>query len=285
MKITHGGQMDYTSAGLQHRPGAPTFKLLILGEENTPANFNLMLARQESFYSPRHHHNFEQFRYAYKGDISLGEGKAWLLREGELAYFPEGAWYGPQNDGEGVREVLVLQFGGPSHHGYLSFRQLRDIQAEMTEKGAGVFGGGKFTPAGEETQPIDGYEALWQFHNSQKLQYPVSRYRHPVLITPEAFEWQTIHPLGDGHAKIRPLGVFSDGSVAANQIRIDCGLVQVTGKKGTQLLFFSKGAAEVDGHKCREQSAIRLDPGEETVVSVGVEGAEILQFVLPDFEK
>ena len=121
MKVTHGAEMAYSSVGLTHRQGGPTFKLLLLGEDNTPAKYNLMLARQEPFHSPRPRHNVEQFRYAYKADITLGKSEAWTLREGELAYFPEGTWYGPQDDGEGVREVLVLQFGGPSRQWYLSF--------------------------------------------------------------------------------------------------------------------------------------------------------------------
>lgn len=82
MKIVHGADISYTSTGLKHRPGAPLFKFLLLGEENTLSNFFLTLAQQGSFYSPRHHHNFEQFRYAYKGDITLGDGQDWLLREG-----------------------------------------------------------------------------------------------------------------------------------------------------------------------------------------------------------
>jgi quercetin dioxygenase-like cupin family protein len=284
MKVTHGAEMEYTGVGLKHREGAPTFKLLMLGEDNTPGNFNLMLGKQEKFYSPRHHHNFEQFRYAYKGDVSIGEGNDWLLREGELAYFPEGAWYGPQDDGEGVREVLVLQFGGPSRQGYLSFKQLKDIQTEMTEKGAGTFKGGKFTPAGEDGEQIDGYEALWQFQNGRKLEYPTSRYRHPLMMKPDAFDWQ-IDTLGDGNAKVRHLGVFSDGNVAANQVRIENGRFQVTKSNAIQLLFVSKGAAEVGGQKCQEQSAIQVDVGEEVTVSAAAPGAEILHFVLPSFEQ
>jgi hypothetical protein len=72
MKLVHGGDMNYTSSGLQHRLGAPLFNYVLLGQEDTQSNFLLTLARQESFYSARHHHNFEQFHFAYKGDISLG---------------------------------------------------------------------------------------------------------------------------------------------------------------------------------------------------------------------
>lgn len=286
MKVTHGAAMAYESVGLKHRQGAPTFKLLLLGEEDTPGNFNLMLARQETFYSPRHHHNFEQFRFAYKGDITLGEGEDWLLREGQLAYFPEGGWYGPQSDPDGPKEVMVLQFGGPSRQGYLSYEQLRKIQEEMMAKGSGTFQGGKFTPAGEGNGkgPIDGYEALWQHQNGRPMQYPVPRYRHPLLIDPAAFDWRQSNLEGNNHAWVRPLGTFSDGTVAVNHWRTDSdGRLKLAGQRAIQLLFFVKGTAELGGQTCREQSAVQLDPGEEAVISAGADGFEILHFTLPEF--
>lgn len=286
MRVAHGAEMAYASVGLKHRQGAPTFKLLLLGEEDTPGNFNLMLARQETFYSPRHHHNFEQFRFAYKGDITLGEGVDWLLRQGQLAYFPEGGWYGPQSDPDGPKEVVVLQFGGPSRQGYLSFEQLRKIQEEMTAKGSGTFQGGKFTPAGEGNgkQPIDGYEALWQHQNGRPMQYPVPRYRHPLLVDPAAFDWRQSDLEGNNHAWIKALGTFSDGTVAANHWRIDSdGCLKLAGRKAIQLLFFVNGRAEVGGQICREQSAVQLHPGEEAVIAAGAGGFEILHFTLPEF--
>ena len=39
------------------------------------------------------------------------------VKEGEVAYYPEGAYYGPEvSDKESV--VLALQFGGPSGQGF-----------------------------------------------------------------------------------------------------------------------------------------------------------------------
>ena len=182
-----------------------------------------------------------------------------------------------------MREVLVLQFEGPSKQGFLSFKQLHDTQEEMIKQGAGTFQGGKFVPAREGQESIVAFEALWQFRNGRKIQYPVGRYRHPLLITPEAFDWQTFDLEGDGKAETRPVGVFSDGCVAANLIKLDSGSVKVTRKEAIQLLFFSKGSGRVSGQECYEQSVLQLDAGEEAMLDAGVDGAELIHFVLPRF--
>lgn len=293
MKVVHGAEIPYTSSGLKHRPGAPLFKYLLLGEENTLSNYFLTLARQESFYSPRHHHNFEQFRYAYKGDITLGEGDDWLLREGQVAYFPEGAWYGPQNDGDDVKEVLVLQFGGPSGQGYLSYAQLRSIQDEMNEKNVGRFEGGKFISADDPDRAIDGYEALWEYKNGRKLEYPVARYRHPLLLDTEVFPWRKIvdysgsDRTGSGSGSVgdeKPLGVFSDGSVSVRFVRVENGTLKLPSKDAIQLLFVCSGSGKVNEQDVREQSTVELLPGERPSLSAGEgEGMILLHFTLPSF--
>ncbi|EXJ56171.1 hypothetical protein A1O7_09102 [Cladophialophora yegresii CBS 114405] len=281
MKVVHGAEMSYTSSGLKHRPGAPLFKFLLLGEENTPDNFLLMLARQERFYSPRHHHNFEQFRYAYKGDITLGEGEDWLLKEGEVAYFPEGAWYGPQNDGDAVKEVLVLQFGGPSGQGFLSFGQLKAIQDGMDAQGLGKFEGGKFVPASDPSKAIDGYEALWENKHSRKLEYPVARYKHPLLIDSQAFSWRKLDQEARGNVLVKPLGVFSDGCVSAQFLRAEKGGLRLPEKQAIQLLFVRSGTAMVNGMEVREQSAAQLMVGEGAEIAADDTAVEILHFTLP----
>ncbi|KAJ9619724.1 hypothetical protein H2204_012592 [Knufia peltigerae] len=284
MKLVHGSDMEYTSSGLKHRPGAPLFKYLLLGEEDSPSNFFLMLARQEAFYSPRHHHNFEQFRFAYKGDITLGEGDDWILREGEVAYFPEGSWYGPQNDGDAVKEVLVLQFGGPSGQGYLSYAQLKSVQEEMNVKGIGRFEGGKFIPKEDPSKAVDGYEGLWEYKNGRKLEYPVARYRQPLLMNTTAFRWQKIDESeAPGTVEVKPLGVFSDGSVAANFFRLRDASMKLHPKKAIQLLFVFAGTGKIDDQGLREQSAVQLSPGEEAQLSAQGTQLEVLHFALPTF--
>jgi len=47
----------------------------------------------DEFFTPRHRHNFDQFRYVVSGEMNIAKGVD--LHEGECAYFPEGTHYGP----------------------------------------------------------------------------------------------------------------------------------------------------------------------------------------------
>ena len=93
------------------RGGRIVFKELLRGAEKTPTNFSLVLADTDvTFKSPRHRHNFDQVRLTVEGDFSYARGKA--SPEGEIVYYPEGAFYGPQNV-TGDPLVLLLQLGPP----------------------------------------------------------------------------------------------------------------------------------------------------------------------------
>jgi hypothetical protein len=292
MKLIHGADLEFRDTGLKHRPNAPVFKFLALGEENTPSNFFLMIGRQQSFYSPRHRHNFDQFRYCYRGDISIGDGPGGnlMLREGELAYFPEGVEYGPQDDGPDVKDVLVLQFGGASGQGFLSFAQLKSIQDEMTQKGLGSFEGGKFKPAttaedgeGQERdlQVRDGYEALWEYHNQKPLEYPPAKYRYPILISPDNFPWKGVDEAG--HVQTKLLGVFSDGSVSVEIVKLqNGGTLKFPPKTAIQLFFVTKGFGEIGGKNIKQESTVQLDVGEEAEVKSN-QGVEMIHFTMACF--
>jgi hypothetical protein len=71
--------------------------------------------------SPAHKHNFDQFRFAYQGDLSIAENMT--IREGELCYHPEDVEYRPQVDEEDGTDniLLILQLGGTSGQGYLIY--------------------------------------------------------------------------------------------------------------------------------------------------------------------
>jgi hypothetical protein len=98
-----------------------------------------------------------------------------------------------------VKEVPVLQFGGPSGQGYLSYAQLKAIQNEMNAKGVGKFEGGNFISADDPSKVVDGYEGLWEYKTGRKLEYPVAKYRHPLLLHVEIFAWQGARLGASGH--------------------------------------------------------------------------------------
>ena len=117
MKIVHADEIEW-KRGLQHRGGTFHYRHLLEGNAGTPGNFHLGIGQQDGdFASPRHRHNFDQFRFQIEGTMDFDRnGK---MAAGTLGYFPEGAAYGPQTS-EGRSVTAVLQFGGASGSGYLA---------------------------------------------------------------------------------------------------------------------------------------------------------------------
>ncbi|PWY89235.1 hypothetical protein BO70DRAFT_426872 [Aspergillus heteromorphus CBS 117.55] len=201
MEIIHGSTHPYIPLSLTHRGPGLSFKHLFKGTPGTQENYLFTIGRQTSFFSPLHKHNFDQFRFAYRGDVSIAPDI--LLREGELSYHPEGVPYGPQRDTEGERDVLVLQFGGASGQGYLGFEELEEAQARLNGKKKGK----------------DGYEALWEEMCGRPLVYPAPRYAGTVVVKPEGFAWKRV---GEG-AWRKPLGVFTERETVADMWKVDAG--------------------------------------------------------------
>jgi len=119
MKVSQGHERPVVRA-LQFRAGTTHLRHLLDGEVGTRGNFMLGIWKSEGdFFSPRHRHNFEQYRYVLDGELNYNRnGK---LTKGMLGYFPEGVMYGPQSqDPDKFSLALILQFGGTSGSGFLS---------------------------------------------------------------------------------------------------------------------------------------------------------------------
>lgn len=281
MEIVHGKDLTFSDISLKHRNKGLAFKNLFVGQENTPENHLLALVRSIGFYSPRHKHNFDQFRYAYKGDISISPDKNAF--QGELVYHPEGVHYGPQKDSDGERVVLILQFGGTSGQGFLSYRQLEEGQKELAQ--LGHFEGGKFYRNGrqEVDEPQDGYEALWEKFNGRQLVYPPGRYKDPIIMSPVNYAWRPANNLAntDGMTFKKSLGVFTERETRAEMIKMEkLGQFSIASENAIQLIFILSGAGEAEGQPWEEESAIRVSPGKEVVLSAHRD-TEILLFTLP----
>jgi hypothetical protein len=278
MDIVHGKELHYEELGLKHRGSGLTFKHLFLGDENTPENYLFSIARQGAFYSPIHRHTFDQFRYAYRGEVSIAPDL--LLHEGELCYHPEGVFYGPQLDEGGERDVLVLQFGGASGKGYLSFAQIAEGQEKLKEQGR--FEKGKYHPAGGG-EPKDSYEALWESYSGHPLEYPAARYHSVIVSKPDNFSW--VPSGGPSNVFTRTLGVFTERQTKADMIKIGAqGKIEIGEQNAIQLLFVLKGQGKANGALLEIESAVRLSP--ETGVLLSSEsGMELLRFVLPILQR
>ena len=154
MKIVQGDELEWVR-GLEYRGGTFHYRNLMEGTPGTIDNFQLSMGRNDKdFVSPRHRHNFEQFRFQLEGDLDFDrDGK---MTPGMLGYFPEGASYGPQTS-EATAMTIVLQFGGPSGSGYLSRAEVNAGMAELRKTGTFEAGVYKRNPDVPGKRNMDGF--------------------------------------------------------------------------------------------------------------------------------
>jgi mannose-6-phosphate isomerase-like protein (cupin superfamily) len=261
----------------QHRGGASRRQHLVKGEVGTVDNFSVVIARPQDRYSPRHRHNFEQFRYQIEGIADYGRtGK---LQPGMIGYFPEGVHYGPQTQVPGQSLcVLTVQFGGASGSGYPG----RGAEAEVTRElmKFGTFKDGIFhrNPDVPGKRNVDAFQAIWEHLNGRPLVYAPPRYEVPILMHPDAFHWAPIDGAPGVYEKV--MGVFTERRAEAGFIKIDAG-VTFHARGGRDIYVVLSGTGNVEGQAYRRFSTVYLEKGDETVFSAS-ETAEILHFRLPN---
>jgi len=186
MQVIHFADQSLKTRGINHRQG--TFRYVELGEgaPGTPENFNLRWVLSEpDFFSPRHHHNFDQVRLQLRGEFGFdADGN---MPPGSVGFFPEGTLYGPQTSRDDTVQ-LVMQIGGASGNGYLSEAERIAAVDELAKHGE--FKSGKYFPHGAGlTEGIDGFQAAWEKAQGRQMIYPPQRFTRPILAYPEAMEW------------------------------------------------------------------------------------------------
>jgi len=252
MDIVHASRIQWGENLAAHRHGAMAHKILFEGEEGSPDNFLLVLAREGAdYFSPRHRHAWDQVRYCLEGSVPIGRDSS--VGAGEVAYFPEGVPYGPQQDGPD-RIELLLQFGGASGQGYLSAAQMRRAREELSRDGA--FEGGVYRRAGKNQ---DAYEAIWQHVTGKPLDYPRPRYEAPIVMRPGGFDW---HRTNDG-VEQKFVGLFFERGLVLKFVRIAAGAAAVADADARMyLIFVCEGEGRCGGEPFAPGTAIRLAPGE-----------------------
>jgi hypothetical protein len=97
MEIAQADELPVQERTSSGRVGTLRTRTVFTGEPGSIDNFSLRIYYQNgSFASPRHHHNFDQFRYQIDGEADFARNGR--MTPGVLGYFPEGAYYGPQSD-------------------------------------------------------------------------------------------------------------------------------------------------------------------------------------------
>jgi hypothetical protein len=256
------------------------FKTLLTGDETALDNFRLYFVRQSGEVDvPRHKHNFDQIRMCLEGGKqNFGDGK-WIA-PGEIAYFPEGTPYGPEQSNS-KRLSITLQFGGASRNGFLSSARLQRAMDEMKEFGTfekGIFKRiGQLAPGEKRNQ--DSYEAIWEHVNKRKLVYPKPRYGEPILIKPENFEWETRED--EPGLATKPLCVFSERQLQLAVMKLGPGArASQPSRGGVQIGFVLRGEGAINGETLRKHSAFS---GNENFSLSSEGGMEVLLVGLPIF--
>jgi len=274
MKIVQADEVEWRR-GLQHRGGTFHYRHLVNGEPGTLGNFQFNIGQLEGdFASPRHRHNFDQFRFQLEGTVNFDRnGK---LSAGMLGYFPEGAAYGPQSS-EGHSVTAVLQFGSASGSGYLSREEVEEGTHAL--KKIGTFKDGIFRRNDDQEgrRNLDGYQAIWEHINNRRMEYPKPRYRDPIMVDPANYDWRPVAGM-PGVAE-KALGTFTERQCAAALIELKRGATYRAGGRSVHLVLSGSGIAHDAGY--RRHTTLHLDDG-ETADIVARDESEIVRFVLPD---
>jgi hypothetical protein len=256
VRIVQGDEIPLERA-LQHRGGTFHYRRVLEGEPGSPGNFQLSVGVSEGdFASPRHKHNFEQFRFQIEGTLDFASDGA--MRPGMVGYFPESVSYGPQSQDPAEQTLTaVLQFGGASGSGYLSPEQVEAARAELQEVGRFEKGVFRRNDGGN----VDGYQAIWEHVNKRPLEYPRPRYEKPVFMDPEAFAWVRN---GETGVEEKLLGVFTERGSAVRFVRLEPDAEHEAA--GRTIYFAVEGAGSVNGESVRPLSSVYLETGERARV-------------------
>lgn len=262
------------------RAGGFSSRRLVAGEPGTQGNFSLQLSlTPDTYFSPRHRHNFDQVRYQIEGEFDFAADG--VMKPGSVAYFPEGTYYGPQS-GSTRSLTLVLQFGGASGNGYMSTEQYDRAAAELGS--LGTFANGVYTATTPEGRKLnkDAYEAVWERVNARPLKYPADRYTRPVFMEPGNFAWIPIE--GQSGASCKPLGEFSERRTLVAFYRVELGASLWL--QGHSIYFVAYGSGAVGAQEFRAHSTIYIannaDEFPAAILSAR-ETVEMLRVGLPRF--
>jgi hypothetical protein len=262
MDIVHAAEMPWGESLVAQRAGGEVaHKRLFEGEEGSPDNYMLVMSKEpKSFFSPRHRHPWDQIRFCLEGRIPIAKGL--FVEDGEIAYFPESAHYGPQEGGDD-RIVVLLQFGGASGQGFIGPDRVKQAHLELAQEGR--FEGGVFTrDVTEGRRNWDAYEAIWLHVKGGELSYAPAVYKTPIVMRPEALSWM---PSSEEGVSVRRIGVFPHRGLSLNAWQIGAGAGHSSAAaRALRFLFVTEGSGTIGSDALRRWSVVRLNSGESADV-------------------
>lgn len=271
------------------RPGGTIVQQLFSDEAPDGLNFRMLRSHfqpgADAYDTPRHHHAFQQIRWAQSGNLNYAPDKD--IPEGDIAYFPKATWYGPQHKATGVSVAIQLGFHGEQQSGP-AWDEVRPMALEAL-KAKGTIKDGVYTQTdlatGEETV-TDSVQALFEMQYElrfgAKWEMPEDGYEHPVLIHPAAFAW---FPLSDG-IECRKLGNFFDhpgpnADVRLAMLRLASGATYDFSAQRGQIFWNTADGLRIDGTDYPELTFVYSPRGEDATATSTTAGLELVVVELP----
>jgi hypothetical protein len=223
----------------------------------------------EQFTTPRHHHDFDQIRFAISGTMDFGHQN--VTQAGDIAYFPAGAFYGPQKIDEA--KIFIIQWS-PF---WVTRAQHDAAMIEMTAEGE--FTGGFYVARDESgvEQKKDSLNAIWEHVFHRPSFFPEIRYSGPVVMHPDAYQWVAT---GQG-TSIKMLGRFTERDLQIYKVRWDDEESKhQLGAERTSCVFVQQGSVSVTGTPYGPEAMMWSEFG-ETNDLVGSAGAEAICIGFP----
>jgi hypothetical protein len=276
MQIVDTTRLDWELVVPNPRGGDVYRKVIRHAEGGRQVSYDVRFEKfgggDRAYTSIRHRHDFEQLRFVASGRMDLGFA---AMEEGDVAYFPANAFYGPQRCEDSL--VLVAQWGD-------RFIAKADHDRALSELSArGEFRDGVYHGVDGEGRPFnkDPLNAIWEHVFGETYVPQTPRYRQPVVMTPEAFgSVETEGPVGR-----RPLGSFTEHGFAIESVRWeDDGILHVDGGENDRrptLLFTTAGHFTCEDVEFGLHTAVWGDSGEGLKIE-GAAGSELLLLRFPE---
>lgn len=256
------------------RPGATVRQWLFTHEAADGLNFKMFRSQfqpgEAASTTPRHHHSFQQVRWAEAGQVNYAPGKN--IPAGDVAYFPRGAYYGPQLKDQGISIALQIGFGNEHQHGKV-WDELKP-EAMKRLKARGTFENGVFVEIDPETgerhendsvQAV--YEEQYAIQTGKKFVVPDEGYDEPILMHSAAFEY---YEVGDG-VEVKHLGCFFDhggpnADLRLSMVRLNGGTHEFGPERG-QIVWTRDPGLVIEGRTYPELTYFYVPRDEKVEVS------------------
>jgi hypothetical protein len=241
---------------------------------------------------PRHHHPFAQVRWAQKGKRSYGIDQ--FIPEGDLAYFPRAAYYGPELLNDTPDEVCTtLQFGFGAEYkpikgeippllkdGTRGWPERLKEEKPLAQTERHLFSPEDAFPG----VPIDNWRETKRPIAGQvkdARQIPPEGYDAVILMHPQA---QPYFEVGPG-AELKHLGRFYDhpgpnGDTGVSMVRMQEGGEYKLSAERAHLVWSVSPGLKLDGRICPPVTSLYSPRDEETVLT-GVDGVELVIVEFP----